>query len=67
MAIKKARVLRAVSIEGVAYAPDEVVQLDEKLAKAHESDGALDLNSAAVAYCEKTLGVAPVKHEAAQP
>lgn len=53
MATKKVRVLRAVSIQGKDYRPDQVVALDVEIVKIHEADGSIDSSAAAVAYCEK--------------
>lgn len=62
MASKKYRVLRAIELDGKPYKPDAVLQLDETLGKSLEGAGAVDGNSAAVAYCEKMLEVKAVMH-----
>lgn len=52
MANKKARVLVDCSIEGKAYKPNDVVELDDKVIAAAEKDGSVDSNAAAVKYAE---------------
>lgn len=63
MANKKYRVLREIELDGKAYKPDSVLQLDEALGKTFEAAGAADSSSAAVAYCEKELEVKTVVHK----
>lgn len=60
MAIKKARVLTRTYIEGVPYECDDVVALDDKLAKTLAD--VVDTSTAAVEYAEKVLGKSAKPH-----
>jgi hypothetical protein len=62
--LKKARVLRTVSIQGITYEPDQVIELDADVAKSYEEQGALDGNADAVKYCTDELKAEFIKHEA---
>lgn len=45
----KARVLVAFELNGVAYHPDQLIELDQSLAKT--LDGQIDADPSAVKYC----------------
>lgn len=57
----KARVLLDVSIDGVIYRADQVVEFDEGLAKQAKEGGQIDDHPDAVAYCLKN-GAEVVAH-----
>lgn len=59
MALKKARVLRELQIDGQSFKPSEVIVAEEKLLKSYAEDGSVDLDAGAVEYCEKELGAKP--------
>lgn len=61
MAQKKVRMLVASQVEGVDYAANQVIELDEKLAKPMVKEGVADDSSEAVAYCIEQ-GAEVVKH-----
>lgn len=56
MALKKARVLREVELNGQLCKPNAVVLIEEKSIASLVQDGAVDASQAAVEYCEKELG-----------
>ena len=70
MANKKARVLVAGLIGGIAYQPNDVVNLPDVLAKAAAESGAVDLNKESVAYALSLNSGQVIEHaepEAAAP
>lgn len=65
MAKKKVRVIATWSIQGLEYRPNQVVELDELLAKQGIKDGYADGSKEALRYCLDELGVEVVVHEGA--
>lgn len=64
MAGKSHRVIADTVIEGITYKCNDVVILEENLAKAHKDS--LDGEKAAVDYCTKELEAKPIDHAAAK-
>lgn len=60
----KARALADVNIEGVQYLANDVISLDSALCAEHVAAGSLDVEPAAVAYCETELGATARDHAA---
>ena len=56
------RILRDVPVDGVSYAPNDLVDLPADKAKQLVADGAADDSKDAVAYC-KTAGAKLIKHK----
>jgi hypothetical protein len=59
---KKARVLVALYLDGKEYAPNSVLELDDKQAKALEKDGSVDTSAESIAYCVGELGAKVIQH-----
>lgn len=64
MATKKIRVLSGCSIGATQYRPNQVVSMDEALAKAFIKDGVADGSKAGIDYCLNELGAQVIEHEA---
>lgn len=60
----KVRILVALSIGGVMFKPDQVVDLPAALAKQHAAAGEVDTHKEAVAYCINELGSEVIVYEA---
>lgn len=59
---KQLRILADTVVDGVTYKPNQVVELDDKVAKSIEASGAADSNKDAVAYCINDLGAQVINH-----
>lgn len=59
----KVRILTAVTIDGIPYLPNQVVELPAAVAKIQAAARTVDANAAAVAYCISDLGEKPVVHQ----
>ena len=64
MAAKKYRVLVGTHIDSVRYESNDVVLIDEKIAKQHVEIGTIDASKEAVEYAEKELGAKAKEHAA---
>jgi hypothetical protein len=63
---KQARILTTVELDGQTYQPNQIVEFTDKTAKALHTDGQVDTDPAAVAYCTKELGIVVIKHIAVE-
>lgn len=61
-AVRKARVLHDVSIDGVVYRGGELILISEAKAAAYRDLGSFDFDPSAVAYCEEELGLKARAH-----
>lgn len=60
----KVRVLAALTLDGITYQPDQVIDLPAVVAKAFADLGQVDPHKDAVAYCVKELGREVIVHTA---
>lgn len=61
----KVRILAAVTLDGIAYQPNQVVDLPAATAKAQQAAGIVDPHKDAVAYCVAEFGATVIVHKAA--
>lgn len=62
MAIKKARVLSDIRLDGIDYKPNQVIEADADLIKAQVKVGTVDDSPAAVKYCVEELNAKVIQH-----
>jgi hypothetical protein len=60
----KVRILTAVTLDGIHYQANQVVDLPAGTAKAQQAAGVVDPHKDAVAYCVNELGAQVVVHKA---
>lgn len=60
----KVRILTAVTLDGIRYQANQVVDLPASTAKAQQAAGVVDPHKDAVAYCVNELGAQVVVHKA---
>lgn len=60
------RVLLALTVDGVSYAVDDLVQFPADQIASYADDGSVDPHPDAVAYCHETLGKPLQIHPGAQ-
>lgn len=58
----KVRVLCQITVAGVGYKPDQVVDLPSAVAKSLAAEGQVDPHKEAVAYCIRDLGAEVIVH-----
>lgn len=58
----KVRILAALTLDGVAYQPNQVVDMPAATAKSYQAEGQVDANKDAVAYCVNELGAVVIVH-----
>jgi hypothetical protein len=63
MKTKEVRILVGMSIDGVEYKCNDVVNLNADKADALSIEGMVDAAAAAVKYCVKELGAKVIEHE----
>lgn len=64
MALKKARILSNIQLDGIDYKPNQVIEADADLIKAQVKAGTVDDSSAAVKYCVEELDAKVIQHAA---
>lgn len=60
------RILSGVKLDGVEYAPNQVVEFPTSMLNVLKEHGVVDPSKAAVEYCVKELGAVAVVHVAAE-
>ncbi|SEC73622.1 hypothetical protein [Pseudomonas anguilliseptica] len=60
------RILSACKLDGVGYAPNQVVEFPTVMLGPLKEHGLVDPNKASVEYCLKELGAVAVVHSAAE-
>lgn len=58
----KVRVLCLITVAGIGYKPDQVVDLPSAVAKSLAAEGQVDPHKEAVAYCIRELGAEVIVH-----
>lgn len=58
----KVRILAALTLDGVPYQPNQVVDMPSAAAKSFQADGQVDANKDAIAYCLNELGATVIVH-----
>ena len=62
MAIKIARILSAILLDGIDYKPNQVIEADAEIIKGQVKSGTVDDSPSAVKYCVEELNAKVVQH-----
>lgn len=58
----EARILSSVTIDGVDYKPNQVIDAPKEIIEDFSKAGRMCKKKASIDYCKNDLGVKPIKH-----